>query len=164
MDQAPPRSTTDRSPGPFALVFGVLALFLCVPAAWIAFDVGRPWTTPDHGPLVREVLALPVPDGAGDLDSFFVDGAVAGYVPLGTPADRAAAMLEAQGFSVSRDSVTSGGFVDRGCPGCTGEIEGWFREGRLEGDQVFRIWLGIEHGRVRYVKGRRSDRPPAIQL
>lgn len=164
MDQASPPSTTDRSPGPFALVFGVLALFFGVPAAWIAFDTGQPWITPDHGPLVREVLALPVPDSAGDLDSFFVDDAVARYIPPGTPADRAAAILEAQGFFVDHDTVTGGGFVDADCPGCTGEIEGWFREGRLQGDQVFRVWLGIELGRVRYVKGRRSDRPPAIQL
>jgi hypothetical protein len=143
---------------------GVLILLIAVPALLIYIQTGRPWFTGAYGPMVEEALALPVPDSTGDLHSFFVDGTVAKYIPSGTPADRAAVVLREQGFSVQTDSVTSGGFVDQECAACTSEIEGWFREGKLKGNQVIRIWLGVERGRVRYVKARRQDRPPPIQL
>ena len=142
----------------------VLLLFLGVPALWIALSLSRPWFTHRYGPLVEEVLAAPVPDKTGDLHSFFVDGTVARYVPVGTNADLARKMLEDQGFTVDVDSIVHGGFVDQGCPECTGELEGRFEEGRFRGNQVIRVWLGIERGRVRYIKGRRSDRPPPIML
>ena len=144
--------------------FGILVVLIAVPALLIYFQLGRPWFTGSYGPMVEEVLALPVPDSAGDLHSFYVDGTVAQYIPVGTAADRAAAVLRQHGVSVQTDSVTRGGFVDHECPACTSEIEGWFRDGKLKGNQVLRVWLGIEGGRVRYVKARRQDRPPPILL
>lgn len=143
---------------------GILIVLIAVPALLIYFQLDRPWITGAYGPLVQEVLALPVPDSTSELHSFFVDGTVATYIPIGTAADRATAVLRQHGLSVQTDSVTRGGFVDQECPAGTSEIEGVFKEGKLKGHQVIRVWLGIERGRVRSVKARRQDRPPAILL
>lgn len=143
---------------------GILIVLIAVPALLVCSRLGRPWITGAYGPLVEEVLALPVPDSTTDLHSFFVDGTVAKYVPIGVAADRATALLRQHGLSVQTDSVTRGGFVDRECPACTSEIEGVFKEGKLKGNQVIRVWLGTERGRVRHVKAGRQDRPPAILL